>query len=344
MTRSRGGRLPTNGAATKGRGPRLPSVPPSRTRARTARRTRGPGPGADGGGDEQGPAGRAAGDSGVAGPRTGAPRLPAHQGPRLRRAAREPDLSRSGGRPPPQSGPGPARDPGPGVRAQPAPRAVPASRAARAPTLWRAPSPPHCPRLSRTCPGHPAPGSAGWPRTRCPPPSRRRGLGRRRSGPRAWGTSAAVARAAPPSAARRLLRARSAGAAPASPARPGPAHRGWGGGGEGWARLAAPGGWGEGPCRGGERSGGERRGGKGEGRGGVVASRWGGRWGRALPPEPAPRLGPVLVSECGHSLQILESSFWNTGQAILHLYRLGSAFNHCRDLLLKRRRAKAHDF
>lgn len=136
MTRNGGGRLPTNGAATKRRGPRLPSVPPSHTPARTALRTRGPEPGSGGGGDEQGPAGRAAGDSGVAGPHTGAPRLPAHPGPRLRRVARESDLSGSGGRPPPQSGPGPARAPGPGVRAQPAPRAVSAPRAARAPRSY----------------------------------------------------------------------------------------------------------------------------------------------------------------------------------------------------------------
>lgn len=39
-----------------------------------------------GGEDGRGPAGRAAGDSGVAGPRRGAPRLPAHPGPRLHRA------------------------------------------------------------------------------------------------------------------------------------------------------------------------------------------------------------------------------------------------------------------
>lgn len=39
-----------------------------------------------GGEDGRGPAGRAAGDSGVAGPRKGAQRLPAHPGPRLHRA------------------------------------------------------------------------------------------------------------------------------------------------------------------------------------------------------------------------------------------------------------------
>lgn len=52
-------------------------------------------------------------------------------------------------------------------------RSPPRRARAPPPTLWRVPSPPHCLRLFRTCPGRPALGSAGWPQTRCPPPSRR---------------------------------------------------------------------------------------------------------------------------------------------------------------------------
>ena len=71
------------------------------------------------------------------------------------------------------SSPGAARKPRGGP---PAPEPA-SARSPGAPTLWRAPSLPHCPRRSRTCPGRPAPSSVGWPLTRCPPPSRRRGLG-----------------------------------------------------------------------------------------------------------------------------------------------------------------------
>lgn len=52
-------------------------------------------------------------------------------------------------------------------------RSPPCRARAPPPTLWRVLSPPHCLRLFRTCPGRPALGSAGWPQTRCPPPSRR---------------------------------------------------------------------------------------------------------------------------------------------------------------------------
>lgn len=163
-------------AATKGRASRLSWVPTGR-----------PGMG------EAGRRGRAAGDSRVAGPRDRVPASPPTLGlaytaccpaggvtwssqwsPARGEATAEP----SGREVPAPQEPAPEREPG-GVRG-PHPVA-PGGARAPLPTLWYVLSPLHCPRLSRTCPGHPAPGSAGWPQTRCPPPSRRRRLGRRRS-------------------------------------------------------------------------------------------------------------------------------------------------------------------
>lgn len=137
---------------------------------------------------------------------------------------------------------------------------------------------------------------------------------------RAWGReAAAAARAAPSSAARRLLRARSPGRRAARP--PGPA----------WAR----------PPRSGRRRGLGPRG----GRAFAIAGGWGCGWqwgvvssrSRARGPSPGPRslpcasaLGSALnATTCG--LRIPSLQFWNTDHAILHPYMLGSAFNQCRD-------------
>lgn len=85
------------------------------------------------------------------------------------------------------------------------------------------------------------------------------------------------------------------------------------------------------------------------------SAEWSPAWGTGAGAEPchpspatractAPRPRCWSLKAATDSLQILKSSFWNTGHAILHLYRLGSAFNPCRDLLLKSGRAKARDF
>lgn len=244
------------------------------------------------------------------------PGLPAHHGASL--PPRHCAASRAT-RPHPGLGPGaPTRGPPPprsgGGRRPPAPQDPRPSgaRGSRAPTLWRARSPPHCPRLSRKCPGRPAPGSAGWLQTRCPPPSRRRGLRRRRQGPRAWGPARRPRRReqlplVPPAVRSEPEPGRAP--APPRPARPGPAHRAGGGTGV-RAQLPAHTG------RGAERAGvweigglwdaNRRRGARGE--------PWNPRQSRTSAP-----CGSLKAATCRCQILRVFIFFWITGHAILHV-------------------------
>lgn len=123
--------------------------------------------------------GRAAGDCRVAGPRARVAVSPPTSGLAHHCAhpeswetctsqwSRDEATAKRGGRG------APARQPRAGAGALRCAPSPPCRARAPPPTLWRVPSPPHCLRLFRTCPGRPALGSAGWPQTRCPPPSRR---------------------------------------------------------------------------------------------------------------------------------------------------------------------------